>query len=292
MKNLSDNMRGAVYMMFAMAGYVINDAMMKLATDTLNLYQAIFIRGVIVTALLGIYAWKKGYFTSLKANFSRPLALRIVGEMGGAIFFLNALVNMPIANITAILQVLPLAVTLAASVFLNEPVGWRRYIAIGIGFIGVLIIIRPGSEGFDIYAIFALVAVVFVVMRDLATRKLPTHTPSILVGFYTSLAVTLMALVIMPFQPWETVDPTNFSLLAIAGLFVLFGSIFSVMTMRVGEVGFVSPFRYTILIWAIVLGIVIFGDYPDFYTMLGSFIVVATGTYTFYRERKAAKKLV
>ena len=290
MKNLSDNMRGAVYMMFAMAGYVLNDAMMKLATQELNLYQAIFIRGIVVTLLLGIFVWHKGYFSSFKENFSWPLLLRIIGEMGGAIFFLNALINMPIANITAILQVLPLAVTLAAAVFLGEPVGWRRYIAIGIGFIGVLIIVRPGSEGFDIYAIFAIIAVAWVVLRDLSTRKLPLRTPSVLVGFYTSLAVTLLAMFILPFQPWKPVSLEGFSLLAIAGMFVLFGSIFSVMTMRVGEVGFVSPFRYTILIWAIILGIVVFGDYPDFYTMIGSFIVVATGTYTFYRERSLAKK--
>ncbi len=230
-------MRGAVYMMFAMAGYVLNDAMMKLAMEELNLYQALFIRGLVVTLALGIYVWLKGHFSSFKENFSWPLLFRIIGEMGGAIFFLNALINMPIANITAILQVLPLAVTLAAAVFLGEPVGWRRYIAIGIGFIGVLIIIRPGSEGFDIYAIFALVAVVWVVLRDLSTRKLPLHTPSVLVGFYTSLAVTLMALVILPFQPWKPVSLEGFSLLAVAGVFVLFGSIFSVMTMRVVKSG-------------------------------------------------------
>ncbi len=289
MHKLSDNMRGAVYMMFAMAGYVFNDAMMKLVVGDVSLYQAIFIRGIVVTTLLGLFAWSKGYFADFRKNFSKPLALRIGGEVGGVIFFLTALINMPIANITAILQVLPLAVTLAAAMFLGEPVGWRRYVAISIGFIGVLIIVRPGSEGFTIYAVMALVAVGFVVIRDLATRRLPPRTPSILVGFYTALAVTIMSLLVLPFQPWKPVSVESISLLSAAGFFVLFGSIFSVMTMRVGEVGFVSPFRYTILIWAIILGIVVFGDYPDIYTIIGSTIVVVTGIYTFYREHRAAR---
>jgi drug/metabolite transporter (DMT)-like permease len=290
MKHLSDNMRGALFMMLSMAGYVFNDAMVKLLSSSLGLFQTVFLRGMIVATLLGLFAWIRGDFSKAKTSFSIPLVLRVIGEIGGTIFFLTALFNMPIANVTAILQVLPLAVTLASALLLGEQVGWRRYGAIGIGFIGVLIIVRPGSDGFNFYSLMALGAVACIVLRDIATRRLPVGMPSVLVGFYTSIAVTLMAAIAVPFQPWHSFGLHEVSILTAASLFIFVGTIFSVMTMRVGEVSFITPFRYTILIWAILLGIVFFDDYPDGYTILGSFIVVAMGIYTFYRERAIEQK--
>jgi drug/metabolite transporter (DMT)-like permease len=289
MKNLSDNMRGALFMMLAMAGYTFNDAMMKLLANNLSLFQAVLLRGIIVSLLVGLFAWSRGDFAMAKSSFSLPLFLRILGEIGGVIFFLTALFHMPIANVTAILQVLPLAVTLASALLLGESVGWRRYGAIAIGFSGVLIIVRPGSDGFNFYSVMALGAVVCVVVRDLATRRLPVSTPSVLVGFYTSVAVTIMAALVVPFQPWQPFGLREMIILTAAALFVFFGTIFSIMTMRVGEVGFVSPFRYTILLWAILLGIVVFNEYPDKYTILGSCIIVIMGIYSFYREREIAR---
>ncbi len=282
-------MRGALFMMLAMAGYVFNDAMIKLVSGNISLAQAVLIRGILVSVLLGLFAWSRGDFTYVKSSFSMPLMLRILGELGGVVFFLTALFNMPIANVTAIMQVLPLAVTFASAMLLGESVGWRRYGAIAIGFTGVLIIVRPGSEGFTIYSIMALIAVCFVVLRDLATRRLPVSMPSVLVGFYTAVAVTLLAAVLSPFQPWKPFGAQEISILAAAAMFIFVGTLFSVMTMRVGDISFIAPFRYTTLLWAILLGIVIFGDYPDFYTILGSAIVVVMGIYSFYRERTAVR---
>ncbi len=283
-------MRGALFMMLAMAGYVFNDSMVKLLSHDLSLFQTVFLRGLIVGVLLGLFAWIRGDFAKAKTSLGLPLVLRVVGEIGATVFFLTALFNMPIANVTAILQVLPLAVTLASAMLLGEHVGWRRYTAIGIGFIGVLIIVRPGSSGFNFYSIMALGAVVCVVLRDLATRRLPVGIPSVLVGFYTSVSITILAALASLFQPWQPVGLREISILSAAAVFIFVGTIFSVMTMRVGEVSFISPFRYTILIWAIVLGIVIFGDYPDAYTLIGSLIIVIMGVYSFYRERAIARK--
>ncbi len=282
-------MRGAVYMMLAMAGYVCNDAMIKLVSGQLELFQAVFLRGILVSILLGLFCWFRGDFARAGAAINTPLVLRIIGELGGVIFFLTALFNMPIANVTAILQVLPLAVTLAAAFFLGEKIGWRRYGAIAIGFIGVLIIVRPGSDGFTIYALMALAAVCFVVLRDLATRRLPAVTPSVLVGFYTSIAVTVMSALLLPLQQWKPVGGLELAYLAVASLFIFVGTLFSILTMRVGEIGFVSPFRYTIMVWAIFLGVFVFNEYPDFYTLLGTAIVIIMGIYTLYRERLAAQ---
>jgi drug/metabolite transporter (DMT)-like permease len=219
------------------------------------------------------------------------LALRIFGEMGGTVCYLTALMHIPIANATAILQALPLAVTLGAAVFLKEPVGWKRYTAIAIGFAGVVIIVRPGAEGFDAFALLAVVAVCFVTLRDLATRRLSGPVPSLFVAFGTAVAIMLFGAVMLPFTEWKPVGSQDLLYLSVAAGSLFFGYVFSVSSMRVGEVAFVAPFRYTILIWAILLGVVIFGDIPDVWTLLGASIIVATGVFTFYRERRLSRRL-
>jgi len=287
MNALSDNFRGAALMTAAMAAFVFNDMMMKIASDHLTLFQSIFIRGIFTTFLIGLMAWRKRVLFCAVAKRDRNILVwRLVGEIGGTLCFLTALFNMPIANATAILQALPLAVTLAAALFLGEAVGWRRYIAIIVGFAGILIIVRPGSAGFNEYSFWALAAVGFIVVRDLATRKLSPQVPSLFVALLTSVFITLAGALLSPTMEWRPVTGETLSLLAVAALFILFGYLFSVMTMRVGEIGFVSPFRYTNLIWAILIGIFVFGDIPDQWTLIGSSIVIAMGLYTFYRERE------
>ncbi len=168
----SDNMRGAGFMVAAMAGFVVNDALMKIALVDVPLFQAIFLRGVVATALIGLLAWRRGALRRPAPADMRVLGVRSFAEIGSTICYLTALMHMPIANATAILQAMPLAVTLAAAVFLREPVGWRRWSAILVGFAGVLLIVRPGTEGFDVNALWALAGVCFMTLRDLSTRRL------------------------------------------------------------------------------------------------------------------------
>jgi drug/metabolite transporter (DMT)-like permease len=289
MNGISDNLRGALLMSLCMAGYGINDAMMKLASDNVSFAQAVMIRGLFATTVLALLAWRNGAFASaISRRDRRILAIRIIGEVGGTYCFLQALFNMPIANATAILQSLPLAVALAGAVFLRERVGWRRYSAILIGFVGVMIIVRPGLVGFDSYAIWALAAVGFIVLRDLLTRQLSRAVPSLLAATVTAAAITTMGIVMVPFQPWLPLGAREFGLLGGASCFVVAAYFFSISAMRVGDVGFVSPFRYTVLIWAIISGIILFDHVPDLLTFVGAGVVVATGVYTFYRERAAA----
>lgn len=276
-------------MMLSMAGFVLNDTLMKSLSADLPMFQAIFIRGMVATVLIGLLAWHR---RALWYRPSKPAAkiigLRVIGELGATVCFITALFNMPIANATAILQVNPLAVTLGAALIFGEAVGWRRYSAITAGFLGVMLIVRPGSDGFTIYSVYALAAVVFLVMRDLVTRRLPADVPSLFVTVISSISVMTMAATITAVGSWEPVTLTQVAILTIAAVFVLIGYLFGVMTMRIGEIGFISPFRYTILIWAIILGFVVFGDVPDSLTLIGSAIVVLTGIYAFHRERKLA----
>ncbi|MEM7652433.1 MAG: DMT family transporter [Pseudomonadota bacterium] len=286
MRNISANVRGAALMTTAMAAYVSNDALMKLISDELGLFQALAIRGLFTIALIGLWALFRGELLAKIPKSDRPALLwRIVGEIGATFCFLTALFNMPIANATAILQALPLAVTLAAAMFLKEPVGWRRYSAIALGFIGVLIIVRPGSEGFNTYSILAVIAVGFIVLRDLATRRLSAEVPSLQVSLMTAVVITIASALVSQTETWAPVEMGTIAILAAASVFIVFGYLFGVMTMRVGEISFVAPFRYMSLLWAIVLGLLVFGDVPDLWTIIGSIIVVGTGIYTFYRER-------
>lgn len=284
----NENMRGAIFMMASMAGFVLNDTMMKLVSKDLELFQAVFLRGILATLLLGLLAWHKG------ALRYRPLRrdLKIIGwrtfaEVGATFCFLTALFNMPLANATAILQSLPLAVTLAASVFLGQKVGWRRYLAILLGFVGVLIIVRPGTDGFNAYSLWALAAVGFVTLRDLLSHKLTPETPSIYVALVTAAAVMILAGLATLTQDWQEVSISTVLYLSGAAGFILIGYIAAVTAMRHGEISFVSPFRYSALVWALLLGILVFGEFPDGWTMIGITVVVGMGIFTFYRERKA-----
>ncbi len=292
MTNISDNLRGAAFMAASMIAFVLNDAIVKLMADSLSIYQVMLLRGLMMTAMLGLVAWySKAIFPTLTKSDWHTMSLRLVGEVGGTLCYLTALFNMPIANATAILQVLPLAITLAAAVFLREPVGWRRYLAILIGFMGVMIIVRPGSEGFNAFSMWALAAVGFIVLRDLSTRRLSGHVPSIFVALISAAVITIAGGLLSTTTAWKPVGSNELQWLFIASLFLVFGYLFAIMTMRVGEISFVSPFRYSILIWAIILGIVVFDDIPDGWTIAGSAIVVLTGIYTFYRERKIQKAI-
>jgi len=278
-------------MTVCMAAFGINDALMKLGSEHFSLVQAIFVRSIFTTILIGGFAWYKGAFkVSIPGKDWKLIALRVTGEVFGAFFFLTAIFNMPLANATAILQSLPLAVTLGAALFLGETVGWRRYGAILIGFAGVMIIVRPGSEGFNSYSFYALGAIVFIVLRDLSTRRISGSIPSSFVSFLTSLVIMIVTAVLLPFQDWIPLTAQNTSILFAASLFVVFGYVLSVSSVRIGEIAFVSPFRYTILLWSMVLGIFMFGDFPDTWTLVGSAVVVTMGIYTFYREQKLASR--
>ena len=217
------------------------------------------------------------------------MLLRTLAEVGAAYFFLNALFNMPIVNVTAIIQALPLTVTLGAAMVLKEPVGWRRFIAIGIGFLGVMLIVRPGGEGFSLFSAYALVAVLCVTIRDLAARRLSHDVPSLFVALTAAVGVTVFSFAGALFVDWEPMDGRDLANLGCAAVAIIGGYLFSVMAMRVGEIGFVAPFRYSSLLAALIIGFIVFGEWPDGWTQLGAAIVVATGLFTLWRERKQTR---
>lgn len=289
---LTDNTRGALYMAGTTVSFTLGDTCIKLAAEGLPLFQVIFLRGLLATALLWVVAWRSGALRSpVPRGDRRLIALRSLTEFAGMVTFFLGLTQMPLANATAILQALPLVLTLAAAVFLGEPVGWRRLVAIGIGFIGVLLIVRPGTAGFNAASLLILATVVLVTIRDLTMRCVSRGIPLLLIAAIMAAVVTTGAGALSLLQPWQAIAPGSAPLIAAAGVCIVGGYLFSGAAMRWGEIAFVTPFRYLALAWALILGWLVFGDWPAPLTLVGGALVIGTGLFTLYRERRAGRPL-
>ena len=287
----SDNSKGAILIVVAMTLFVFNDACMKLLLVEVPLFQALLLRGVVMTAFMVLLAWRTGALARHHLRDMAPrdralIAARCVADTASTWFFLQALANMPLANMTAIFQSLPLAVTLAAALFMGEKVGWRRLVAIAIGFGGVLLIVRPDAEGFDIFALYALASVALVTARELFTRRMSRSVPSMLITLANVGAVTLFGAVGAVQSGLVAVSSPMLGLLALAALFNVSGYLLTVMAVRIGDLSFVTPFRYTGLVSALALGFVVFDEWPDALTAVGAALIVGTGLFTLYREHQ------
>ncbi len=287
---LSANARGSVYMTGSMLGFSINDAIMKFTFATLPFGQGMLIRGCVATALLALLTWHTG------AHKFRPTRLemtamivRSLAEMCGTITFMIAIANLPLASATAVVQAAPLAVTLAAAMFLKEPVGWQRWAAILVGFFGMLIMLRPGTDAFDPYMLVVVLTVLCIVIRDIATRLLPDRVPALYAATQTAGIITLFGAVLVPFQGFVMPDAIHWAGYAFAGVCCIAGYVLGVQSVRVGDISAVSPFRYTVLVFAVILGYLMFAHVPDVPTFIGATVVIGAGLFTLYREAKVSR---
>ena len=285
-QSLSENSRGILFMLGAMAGFILNDTCVKLASEDLSVGEIVVVRSVIALPVVVLIGVQQGAFGNLRLMAERFIWLRAVGELGATVFYLTALAHMDIANSTAIIQIVPLAATGAAAMLLGERVGIRRWSAITIGLAAVLLIIRPGMQGFNAWSLSALVAVGFVVLRDLSSRMLPAETHPLAVSCLSLVAMIPLGLAMLPFSFWAPLTMRGLLLCAASGLLLSAAYVMITQAMRHGEIAVVSPFRYAILLLAIVIQIVVFSVWPDALTLIGSAILVATGLYTLYRERQ------
>lgn len=289
---ITPNTIGALFMMASMACFTFNDALIKLTDGAVPLMQLLFLRGILSSLLiLALARWLGTLHFRIERRDWVMIAVRSLAEVGAAYFFITALLNMPLANVTAILQVLPLSVAVGAALIFREPLGWRRMAAILLGFLGMLLIVRPGPDGFSLWSLYALIAVICVTIRDLATKRLSPEVPTMTVTLVAAATVMTSAGLVSTTTEWVTITPRLAALIVGASVFIIGGYFFSVRVMRVGEITFIAPFRYTGLIWALVLGWFVFGDWPTPLTLIGAGIVVATGVFTLYRERMARRRM-
>ena len=216
-----------------MCAFTVNDAFMKSLSGDIPLFQAVLLRGIVAIICLTIMC---RVMDQLHFNLPRRdwglILLRTLGEVGGTYFFLTALFHMPIANVSAILQALPLAVSLAATLFLGEALGWRRFAAIAIGFVGVVLIIQPGGADFSSYSIYALIAVACITLRDLAVRRMSVQVPVVFVALIAAIGVTALGAIGSLFITWQPMSATSAMQIGGATICLIFGYIFSVSAMR------------------------------------------------------------
>ncbi len=281
-----DNRRGIALMLVAMAALIVSDTLMKVASQDLPVGQAIFIRGVVLVPVLAIAAWRTGALARMSEVFHPSVGVRTIGEMASTGLYMTALAHLPIANATAILQLVPLLSIAGAALVLGEAVGLRRSLAVLVGLAAVLLIIRPGMAGFNAWALVAVLAALFITVRDLASRRLPPNSSSLAVSLVAALGVSALSLGMTSPAAWISPTATSLGCSAMAGLVLALAYFSIVGAMRSGEVAVVAPYRYTIVLWAILIQIVVFGATPDPLTLLGAAVLVATGIYAFVSERR------
>lgn len=285
---MTDNMRGIIAILASATGFVVNDALVKLATEELPTGEIIFVRGVMATAILGVATSIAGAWRSPRALLKPALALRIVSAALATLFIVAALRHLPLATSSAILQVTPLVVTAGAAILLKEPVGWRRWLASIVGFCGVLLIIRPGSSTFVPEVWIALVALLFTATRDLTTRFVDHGVPSLLVAVASSFIIMLAGLALLPFETWTIPSTRTFLFLLGAAVCLFFAYYLGIVAMRTGELSVVAPFRYSLILLALLLSYIVWGHVPDMISCAGIAIVCGAGLYLLHRERVRA----
>ena len=284
-KTAAGNLRGALYMLVGTGFLLLNDVLMKLVGAHLPVGEMMFIRGAMTSAMLFVICAALGLLSKLHQVFHGKVLGRSLAELLGGFCFLSALVHMPIANVNTILQAVPLTVTVAAAFLLKEPVGPRRWAAAVVGFIGILLIVKPSSGGFDVYSLFAIAAVLFVTLRELLTRAANMQIPSIVISLATALTLTLGGAVLTLADRWEAPTGREWLLLLLAAACLVVAYQGTIMAMRVGELAFVAPFRYAIIVWALLAGYLVWSNIPDGWALLGIGLVAGMGLYTFHRER-------
>jgi len=285
-----DNLRGTLLMLVSMALFAVEDVFLKLAAAQMPVGEVLMIFGAF--GLLGFGCLVRGSGQRLfdPAMLSATLALRGLGEAVGRLGYTLAIALTPLASASAILQATPLVVVLGAALIFGEKVGWRRILAILGGFAGVLMILRPGLDGFMPASLWAVLGMFGLALRDLATRAAPPALSHLQLGFW-GFAVLLPTGAAMLAVSGGAVIPSAGMAGALAvGAVVGVAAYYTVIAaMRTGEISVVTPFRYARILFAIVLGLAIFGERPDVLTLAGAAVVVGCGVYTVLRERRLAR---
>jgi drug/metabolite transporter (DMT)-like permease len=280
----STSMRAGLYMVLAMGSFVMNDTCIKVVGQSLPVGEIIGLRGLMSVLIIAAAATWFGEITEARLIASKPVMIRASFDLIGTAAFVTALMHMEIANLTAIMQAVPLAVALLSAMFLGEKVGIRRSSAIAVGFAGVLFIVRPEPSNVTVYDGLALIIVFAVAVRDLVTKKIPAKVPTLIVALANAGFVTAGGFMLAAFTGFVWPEPWQFALLATAAVFLAAGYMFMVSTLRLGELSATAPFRYSILIFAIISGVLVFGEFPDGWAMIGMALIVAAGLYAAHRE--------
>lgn len=279
------NRRGIVSMLLGVVLFVVNEALCKLVYASVSTNQIMAVRGVIATLLILAIAYASGATRQIAGMVNRGVLMRSTADLLGSYLYMIALFHMPIGNMMAINMASPLLMTATVAILLREPVGWRRWSAVIVGFLGVLLVVQPRAESFNSYSLLAIGAVCCLVVRDLVTGRIPSGIPSLIVILTNVGMMTCVATALTFVEGWTTMGWYELLLLGIAAVFIAGGYVLVVDAFRHAEVPVIVPLRYTGLLWALLLGYLIWGDVPNELATAGIVLIVASGLYVLHRER-------
>lgn len=284
---MSPNLRGSLFMAASMAGFAVEDSFIKAAAAEVPLGQILIFMGLAGIGFFSAQAARAGDVPVPRAALSRTMALRSAFEVAGRLFYALAIALTPISVASAILQATPLVVVLGAALLFGERVGAARWLAILAGFVGVLVILRPGLAGFDALSLLALAGMLGFAGRDLATRAAPPALSNAQLGVAGFAMLGLSGIVILVAQGGVALPSAHgWLLMCGAAGFGIFGYAALTIAMRTGEVSAVTPFRYTRLVFAMILGALVFQERPDGMTLLGAAIIVCCGLFILTSGRR------
>ncbi|WP_210526798.1 DMT family transporter [Rubellimicrobium arenae] len=289
---LTANQRGIVLMVAGMAGFALEDMFIKLLARRLPTGEILMVIGLAGAMLFAVAARQRGLRFWSAGLLHRQVIGRNLGEMMGTFGYVLAIALSPLTTTTAIFQATPLAVTLGAALFLGEKVGWRRWTAIVVGFAGVMLVVRPGSAAFVPASLLALLAVVGLSARDLFTRRIPPRIDSMLLAAWGFASVGLVGVAELAVTG-DALMPSAVELAWLLGALLCGAAGYWALTeaTRAGEISVITPFRYSRLLFALLIGVTIFAERPDLWTLLGAALIVGSGLYSLVRERQRARAL-
>ena len=278
MSTLSPNLRGIAFMVIATLVFVINDTLLKLATEGLPPLQVLFLRGISASLWCLPLVLLTGNVKKLGRLFDKWVLLRNVMELGSVVCFILALAKMPIADITALGQIAPMLLLVGVSLLYRDRIGFVRMALIALGFLGALLVAQPSGTGISGYALLGFGTAFFTAWRDIVGRKVPAEVPALIVAFCTILLVMAGAGVATAiFETWQAPQPRHILLLAGSGFFLTIGHFFIFLAYRTGATGAVAPFYYMFSVWAVVSGIVVFGTIPNPLAIAGIVLILGSG---------------
>ena len=277
-------------MVIGSLGYVTNDALIRAATEEgLDVYQALCLRGVVMSVLFAAATTGRGE-TLRRNRFTRPLLVRVAAELAATALFFGAIVQLEFAIAQTILLIVPFAVTLAAAVVLRESVSPGLYLTVLAGFVGVLLVVQPATDGFSLWSIAVVASAGFLVVREFATRRVADDIPASIVALITSISITAMTGAIAAFTGWNAITGKAWMLVLLASLCLIVGYVFTIQTVRVGDLSVSAPFRYTTLLGAVVLGSTFFDEIPGAFTIVGCTVIFFSGLYSIRLDRRATRR--
>lgn len=282
------NLRAALLMVLAMAAFAAEDALLKALSGSIPTGQLLAVIGFAGMVVFGIWIAVGPEGLRLRTLLRPQVVIRNLCEGVCAVTFVTALATGDLSIASAILQAQPLLMTLGAALFLGEQVGWRRWLSIAVGFAGVLLIVKPGTASFEVSSIFAVIAVMTLAVRDLITRRLPPEVGSGLLsaGAFGSMGAAGLVLLILGGQSAVVPTPGQGALMAATLCFGLLGYITMVIATRIAEIAVIAPFRYSRLLFALLLAVGVFRERPDALTLTGAALIAGAGIYSMWREAR------